>query len=80
MGGDGQPLKYTADFFIFVLTKWCFGIIIVLKINERRIIVNWKKFLGESLYGRMVKYTKERKITVACFIRMAVEKFVKEEV
>ena len=42
--------------------------------------MNWKNFLGESLYEKIVKYAKERKITIACFIRMAVEKFVKEEV
>jgi hypothetical protein len=41
--------------------------------------MNWKNFLGESLYEKMVKYTKERKITIACFIRLAVENFVKDE-
>ena len=41
--------------------------------------MNWKNFLGESLYEKIMEYTKERKITIAGVIRLAVETFVKNE-
>lgn len=41
--------------------------------------MNWKNFLGDFLYEKIMEYTKEHKITIAGVIRLAVETFVKNE-
>lgn len=37
--------------------------------------MNWKNFLGDELFGKMEQYLSSRKMTIAGFIRMTVERF-----
>ena len=38
--------------------------------------MNWKNFLGEELYAKMEKYLGGKKMTVATFVRLAIESYI----
>lgn len=37
--------------------------------------MNWENFLGKELYTKMKEYLSSRKMTIAGFVRMTVERF-----
>ena len=37
--------------------------------------MNWRNFLGDELFEKMEQYLSGRKMTIAAFIRMLVERF-----
>ena len=37
--------------------------------------MNWKKFLGDELFEKTENYLSGKKLTVAAFMRMLVERF-----
>lgn len=38
--------------------------------------MNWKNFLGEDLYKKMENYLSNKKMTIATFVRLAIESYI----
>ena len=38
--------------------------------------MNWKNFLGEELYAKMVQFLDGKKMTVATFVRLAIASYI----
>lgn len=38
--------------------------------------MNWKNFLGEELFEKMEQYLSSRKMTIAAFVRLAIESYM----
>lgn len=40
--------------------------------------MNWEKFLGENLYKKMCNFLTGKKMTIATFVRLSIEKYIEE--
>lgn len=40
--------------------------------------MNWKTFLGEELYTKMLEYLNNKKMSIATLVRLAVEQYIKD--
>ena len=40
--------------------------------------MNWKNVLGEELFEKVQAKRKSRRMTIVCFVRLAVENFVRK--
>lgn len=40
--------------------------------------MNWEKFLGKELFEKMEKYLNGKKITIAAFVRFAIESYIEK--
>lgn len=38
--------------------------------------MNWRNFLGEELYNKMENYLSTKKMTIAAFVRLAIESYI----
>lgn len=38
--------------------------------------MNWRNFLGEELYNKMGKILSTKKMTIATFVRLAIENYI----
>jgi predicted DNA-binding protein len=38
--------------------------------------MNWRNFLGEELYNKMENYLSTKKMTIATFVRLAIESYI----
>lgn len=38
--------------------------------------MNWRNFLGEELYNKMNDYLIGKKMTIATFVRLAIENYI----
>jgi hypothetical protein len=41
--------------------------------------MNWKSFLGDALYNRMTEYLNGKKMTIATFVRFAIESYLEAQ-